>query len=139
VIGDVNNDGWPDIIVTSNCQPKTCVDGSIRLLLNNQDGTFTLTPTAIAPSMGGPLAIGDLNGDGNLDLVADIGVLLGNGDGTFTQDTSVTLPGGTISIALADVNNDGFLGDRGGPSLSQGASRRRGRKPGVACCLQIRW
>jgi hypothetical protein len=109
VIGDVNNDGWPDIIVTSNCQPKTCVDGSIRLLLNNQDGTFTLTPTAIAPSMGGPLAIGDLNGDGNLDLVADIGVLLGNGDGTFTQDTSVTLPGGTISIALADVNNDGFL------------------------------
>jgi hypothetical protein len=89
--------------------------------------------------MGGPLAIGDLNGDGNLDLVADIGVLLGNGDGTFTQDTSVTLPGGTISIALADVNNDGFLGDRGGPSLSQGASRRRGRKPGVACCLQIRW
>lgn len=109
VIGDVNNDTWPDIIVTSNCQTKTCVDGSIRLLLNKQDGTFALTPTAIAPSMGGPLAIGDLNGDGNLDLVADIGVLLGNGDGTFTQDTSVTLPGGTISIALADVNHDSFL------------------------------
>ncbi len=115
VIGDVNKDGWPDIIVTSDCQVITCVTGSIRLLLNNGDGTFTLTPTAISSSQGGPLAIGDLNHDGNLDLVADVGVLLGNGDGTFNLPGSVPgtgvsyIPGGTISIALADVNNDGYL------------------------------
>jgi hypothetical protein len=115
VIGDVNNDGWPDLIVTSNCQAHTCVDGSIRLLLNNGNGTFTLTPIAISPSMGGPLAIGDLNGDGNLDLVAGVGVLLGNGDGTFNPPGSIPgmgvsyVPGETISIALADVNNDGNL------------------------------
>ncbi|MGB8061807.1 MAG: FG-GAP-like repeat-containing protein [Candidatus Sulfotelmatobacter sp.] len=109
MIGDVNNDGWPDLVVTSDCQTVTCVTGSIRLLTNNGDGTFTLTDTAIGPDKGGPLAIGDLNGDGNLDIVASTGVFLGNGDGTFTQNSSVALPGGTISIALADVNGDGKL------------------------------
>ena len=115
VIGDFNSDGWPDLVVTSNCQIYTCVDGSIYLVLNNGDGTFK-APVSIGPSMGGPLAVGDLNGDGNLDLVADVGVLLGNGDGTFTSLGSVTgpggvgyVPGGSISIALADVNGDGKL------------------------------
>src|SRR5215469_14245522 len=37
VIGDVNKDGWNDIVVTSDCQVETCVDGSIRLLLNKGD------------------------------------------------------------------------------------------------------
>jgi hypothetical protein len=115
VIGDVNSDGFPDLVVTSNCQILTCVDGSIYLLLGNGDGTFK-RPVVIGPSDGGPLAMGDLNGDGILDLVAGQGVLLGKGDGTFTPLGSVVgpgavgyIPGGAVSIALADVNNDGKL------------------------------
>lgn len=57
VVGDVNNDGWPDIVVTSNCQMLTCVDGSLNLLLNKGDGTFK-SPVSLGPSMGGPLAMG---------------------------------------------------------------------------------
>src|SRR5262249_35698252 len=113
LIADVTGDGWPDIIVTSNCQVITCVDGSIRLLQNNGDGTFQLTPTPVSPSMGGPLAIGDMHNDGIPDLVADVGVLLGDGNGNFTPvDPNLgpsSVPGGTISIALADVNGDGKL------------------------------
>jgi hypothetical protein len=55
----------------------------------------------------------DLNGDGNLDLVASngsngIAVLLGNGNGTFQSPQ--TFPTGGVfpeSIALGDFNNDG--------------------------------
>src|SRR6516225_2951356 len=88
--------------------------------------TFSITnyPTGISPSS---VAIGDLNGDGRLDLVtANIGgdplgtptpagtvsVLLGNGGGTFSAatqyPTGTGLPGAQ-SVAIGDLNGDGRL------------------------------
>jgi uncharacterized protein YuzB (UPF0349 family) len=70
------------------------------------------------------LALGDLNGDGKLDIVATnfcvpncevstaggFGVLLGNGDGTFQPTVVYSLVGGTAgSVALGDLNGDGKL------------------------------
>jgi hypothetical protein len=72
------------------------------------------------------VALGDLNGDGKLDIVAantscypncqvsseigGVGVLLGNGDGTFQPTQVYGLVGGAaVSVALADVNGDGKL------------------------------
>jgi len=64
---------------------------------------------------GGSVAIADLNGDGNLDLVVTNGtdmfsVLLGNGNGTF-QAPVLYSSGGPLaeSVAMADLNGDGKL------------------------------
>jgi autotransporter-associated beta strand protein len=54
------------------------------------------------------VAVGDLNGDGRLDLAKGrpLGVLLGNGNGTF-QDVQPIFGVRATSVALADVTGDG--------------------------------
>ena len=78
----------------------------MSLLLGNGDGTFGKPATLLA-SKGGPVAVADLNGDGNLDLITGAGIFLGNGDGTFNPGENV--PGGAVAIALSDLNGDGKL------------------------------
>lgn len=76
--------------------------------------TFSRTDYATGP---GPIsvAINDVNGDGNKDLVVANGnsfstdsVLLGNGDGTFQGETSYVV-GESHEVLTADVNGDGKL------------------------------
>ena len=58
---------------------------------------------------------GDLNGDGDDDLVTandttnDVTVLISNGDGTFEPEVAYTTVNTAKSVALADVNSDGDL------------------------------
>ena len=58
--------------------------------------------------------IGDLNGNGNIDLVItnrnsdDVSVLLGNGDGTFAGQQRFAAGSRPRSIAIGDVNGDGI-------------------------------
>jgi len=103
-VGDFNGDGKPDLAVTG------LVDGghpgSLAVLMGNGDGSFQ---TAVRYLGGGSsIAVGDFNGDGQLDLVtigSVISVLLGNGDGTFQMP--VTYDGGGGSLAVGDFNSDG--------------------------------
>jgi probable HAF family extracellular repeat protein len=113
-IGDVNNDGHPDLVATN------FIDNTVGVLLGNGDGTFQQAmeyPVGAGGCCAYPeaVALGDFNHDGKLDLaVGDFGdnslnVLLGNGDGTF-QPAVVYFGGiGIGSLQAVDLNGDGIL------------------------------
>ena len=63
-VGDVNNDGWPEVLVTEY--------GRTRLFLNRSDGTFTDVTTEAGvydPLWGSGASFFDYDRDGWLDLV----------------------------------------------------------------------
>jgi hypothetical protein len=78
---DVNGDGHYDIVVGSR------VSTSEKVLLNNGSGVFTYAPDAVPSFTNTTIAIdlGDLDGDGKLDLVT------GQGEGTITTANAATL------------------------------------------------
>ncbi|HEY2387406.1 MAG TPA: FG-GAP-like repeat-containing protein [Candidatus Binatia bacterium] len=108
--GDMNNDGITDLVVG-------CVnDQKVSVMLGNGDGTFTVLPAQNAGGQPWQVAIGDLDGDGNLDAALALanstdggGILLGNGDGTFKPVVTYAMPGHTPSSKLGDLDGDGDL------------------------------
>ena len=122
-IGDVNGDSKPDLIVTNLCaKVSSCTDGIVAVLLGNGDGTFRSDGTYSSGAYGATsVAIADVNGDGEPDLIVDntckattncgiggVSVLLGNGNGTF-QNAVAHSSGGedANSVVVADLNGDG--------------------------------
>ena len=108
-IADLDRDGINDIFVTT-------VTGTNQLsvLRGNGDGTFQAA-TRYGMFGGGPIGVGDFNGDGRLDALANsllggMQVQLGNGSGGFAPGPGG--PGlnafgaGPATLAIGDLNSD---------------------------------
>ncbi len=112
-VGDFNGDGVLDLAVTGTS------DKRLAIFLNDGKGNFSspVITTATTAALGlGPLVLGDVNGDGKLDvIVGPVGgdqidlLFFGKGDGTFTQGPNITGTYGIVSALLVDVNKDGRL------------------------------
>lgn len=120
--GDFNNDGNLDLVVISDAVVSTTNAWQLNILLGDGKGGFVLGSTINAVGGGNAVfdvAVGDFNGDGNLDLAVAEGdasantnaveVFFGDGKGGFTNDpqSPIALSFEPIFLCAADLNRDG--------------------------------
>ncbi|MGM0589963.1 MAG: cadherin domain-containing protein [Bacteroidota bacterium] len=113
--GDYDNDGDLDLLITGDS--KTA-DGNLSLIYENDNGTFTDINAGITGVSNGTASWGDIEGDGDLDLIVNgldddnnrVSEIFENeGANTFTNTNSNVI--GTVvgSTTWADYNGDGSL------------------------------
>lgn len=112
--GDLDGDGDQDLAVALSGG-----GGEVAVMLNRGDGMFA--PTELGGdaryAVGGDprsIDVGDLDDDGDLDIVAaitdahSIAVCFNNGDGTFAAASEISVGFGPRSVAVGDLNGDGL-------------------------------
>lgn len=119
VIGDINGDGFPDVVVgNEGLRGNFGLVGAANLIYFNTAGSFNTPPVEVDPgdtSVTRGMAIGDLDNDGDLDLVSGnfqepATYNLNDGSGTFAPAVAFTNQArNTWRSALIDVDGDGDL------------------------------
>lgn len=115
-LADLDADGALDLVTAG----YGLSGGEAVVFMGNGNGTFSKTETfQTEQSRSMALSLGDLNGDGILDLVTagysnfmsgEASIFIGGGDGTFSKSQSLeTQPLTSRDLSLGDLNGDGVL------------------------------
>ncbi len=121
-VGDVNHDGWPDIVATATAtgpsrREQLPFSRALTLLLSDGKGGFSTRQLPIRTGEPWFAAVADLNRDGKADIVAThheqsaLTVLIGDGRGGFTEATGSPFDFGAsvYQFIIADVDRDAKL------------------------------
>jgi len=111
VVCDLNSavDSYKDVVVCD----KDGTSGNVSACLGNGDATFQSASNKAVGKEPYDIAAGDLNLDGNQDVVTAVPsnngfyLLPGKGDGTFQNSSNVNTGGAPQGIVVADFDGDG--------------------------------
>lgn len=116
-LADLDGDSDLDLVVGLT-NDSNMGEPNVEVFLNDGAGTLLAGDMPVVTGAGqtDSVAIGDLDGDGILDLalgdssIHTVSVLLGAGDGTFDAAVTYSRGGGAnVSVGLSDLDGDGDL------------------------------
>ena len=110
-VGDLDDDGHADIVVSFY---EAMDDSGVGVFLGDGDGGFTTMESYLTSLEPRTVAIGDMDGDGDPDIVSldslegtgEISIFLGDGRGGFTKSASVRTGEEACGLALAHLDDD---------------------------------